>query len=40
MAHIAVGGAGSWAEVGARAVTELECQRIERGERPLWGPLM
>ena len=27
-------------EVGARAITELECQRIERGKRPLWGPLM
>ena len=22
------------------AITELECRRIERGERPLWGPLM
>lgn len=27
-------------EVGSRAITELECRRIERGERPLWGPLM
>jgi hypothetical protein len=27
-------------EVGGRAITELECQRIEHGERPLWGPLM
>ena len=27
-------------EVGARAVTELECQRLQRGEPPLWGPLM
>ena len=27
-------------EVGGRAITELECQRLERGERPLWGPLM
>ncbi len=27
-------------EVGARAITELECGRLKRGERPLWGPLM
>lgn len=27
-------------EVGARVVAELECGRLERGERPLWGPLL
>ena len=27
-------------EVGSLGITELECRRIENGERPLWGPLM
>ena len=25
-------------EVGPRAVAELDCARIERGECPVWGP--
>lgn len=27
-------------EVGGRAIMELECQWLERGERPLSGPMM
>ena len=27
-------------EIGTRAEADMECRRLERGDRPLFGPLM